>query len=238
MYINLLMGNICIIPARGGSKRIPRKNIREFHGKPMIAWSIEVARESGLFERIVVTTDDKEIAEIAESHGAEIPFLRAAELADDFTGTIPVVADAIKRIRAFGYEHSEICCLYPTAPFVTCEDLKNGLQLLREQDWSFVFSATDYSYPVFRSFHNNANGGLQMVFPEHFHTRSQELRDVYHDAGQFYWGTAEAWLEDIALFGSKSTIVKLPRWRVQDIDSEQDWAAAEQIYPRFASLKS
>ena len=227
--------SICIIPARGGSKRIPRKNIREFHGKPMIAWSIEVAKESGLFDRVVVSTDDKEIAEIAKSYGAEVPFLRTPELADDFTGTIPVVADAIRRLRLLGHNDSEICCIYPTAPFTTIHDLRDGFERLNTGHFSFVFSATTYSFPIFRSFHKRESGGLEMVFPEHFNTRSQDLVEAYHDAGQFYWGTAEAWLTESVIFGSNSTLVEIPRWRVQDIDNEEDWMSAEQIFMNLAS---
>jgi N-acylneuraminate cytidylyltransferase len=230
--------SICIIPARGGSKRIPRKNIREFYGKPMIAWSIEVAKKSGLFDRVVVSTDDQEIAEIAKSYGAEVPFLRTPELADDFTGTIPVVADAIRRLRLLGHNDSEICCIYPTAPFITVHDLRDGFERLKTGHWSFIFSATTYSFPIFRSFQKRESGGLEMVFPEHFNTRSQDLVEAYHDAGQFYWGTAEAWLTETVIFGSNSTLVEIPRWRVQDIDNEEDWVSAEQIFMNLASKET
>jgi len=230
--------SICIIPARGGSKRIPRKNIREFYGKPMIAWSIEVAKQSGLFDRIVVSTDDPEIAEIAKSYGAEIPFLRTPELADDFTGTIPVIADAIRRLRVLGHNDSEICCIYPTAPFITVHDLQDGFERLKAGHWSFIFSATTYSFPIFRSFYKKKSGSLEMVFPEHFNTRSQDLIEAYHDAGQFYWGTAEAWLTETVIFGSNSTLVEIPRWRVQDIDNEVDWVSAEQIFMNLASKET
>lgn len=228
---------ICIIPARGGSKRIPRKNIRQFNGKPMIGWSIQEAQKSGLFDKIVVSTDDYEIAEIAKSFGAEIPFMRKPELADDFTGTIQVIADAIQRLRSLGDNHSEICCLYPTAPFVRSEDLQKGFELLKHDDWSFVLSATTYKYPIFRSFCKDASGGLEMVFPEHFGTRSQDLKVAYHDAGQFYWGKSAAWLSETVLFGSGSTIIELPSWRVRDIDTEEDWVAAEQIALRLSSFE-
>jgi pseudaminic acid cytidylyltransferase len=227
--------SICIIPARGGSKRIPRKNIREFYGKPMIAWSIEAAKESSLFDRVVVSTDDPEIADIAKSYGAEVPFLRMPELADDFTGTIPVVADAIRRLRLLGHNDSEICCIYPTAPFITIRDLRDGFERLNSCHWSFVFSATTYSFPIFRYFHKKDDGGLEMVFPEHFNTRSQDLVESLHDAGQFYWGTAESWLTETVIFGPKSSVVELPRWRVQDIDNEEDWVSAEQIFMNLAS---
>jgi len=230
--------SICIIPARGGSKRIPRKNIREFYGKPIIAWSIEAAKKSKLFNRVVVSTDDLEIAEVAKLYGAEVPFIRSPELADDFTGTIPVVADAIRRLHSLGHNDSEICCLYPTAPFIIISDLRDGYERLKSGNWSFVFSATTYSFPIFRSFQEKEDGSLKMLFPEHFNTRSQDLVESLHDAGQFYWGTAEAWLKETVIFGTKSSIVELPRWRVQDIDCEEDWLFAEQMFIGLVTNKT
>lgn len=219
---------IAVIPARGGSKRIARKNIRDFAGQPMLAHAIGAARASGLFDRIVVSTEDEEIAAVAAQYGAETPFRRAATLADDHTGITAVIADAI---RALAAEQAEaVCCIYATAPFVRSEELRQGWELLAAGAWQYVFSATNYAYPVFRSFRQNPDGGLQMLFPEHFTTRSQDLPEALHDAGQFCWGRPRAWLEELRVFGRNSTVVPIPRWRVQDIDTAEDWEHAEIIW--------
>ena len=218
--------SLAVIPARGGSKRISRKNIKEFCGKPIIAYSIECARASGLFERVVVSTDDAEIAEVARSYGAEVPFKRPDALSDDYSGTGEVVAHAIDEIRAAGWDPREVCCIYATAPFVTGEDIRRGLETLRGSSWDFVFSAAEYSAPVFRSFKRHSDGRLEMCYPEHFRSRSQDLPKVFHDAAQFYWGRTQAWMDRKPIFGPYSTVITLPRWRVQDIDTEEDWAMA------------
>ncbi|MEO1202396.1 MAG: pseudaminic acid cytidylyltransferase [Pseudomonadota bacterium] len=221
---------LAIIPGRGGSKRIPRKNIREFAGKPLIAHPIGAALRSGLFDRVVVSTDDEEIAGIARDSGAEVPFLRPAELADDFTGTIEVIAHAVQQLRdASTAAPSAVCCIYPTAPFVQVDDLRKGLTLLESESWQYVFSATSYSSSIFRSFSRAADGGLQMFFPDRFSTRTQDLPDALHDAAQFYWGRPEAWLGRERIYDSHSTVVQIPRWRVQDIDTEEDWLRAELV---------
>jgi len=219
--------NIAVIPARGGSKRIPRKNIREFCGKPMMAWSLEVAKESGMFGRILVSTDDKEIAEVARSLGAEVPFMRPAELSDDHAGTTQVIAHAAQWALDQGIAVDAICCIYATAPFVQIDDLERGLKELESGDWSFAFSATDYASPIFRSFKQIDKGGVEMFFPEYFSTRSQDLPVALHDAAQFYWGRTSAWIEGRQIFGRHSTPVVIPRWRVQDIDTLDDWTRAE-----------
>lgn len=218
---------IAIIPARGGSKRIPRKNIRQFHGKPMLAWSIEAAAESRLFERIIVSTDDPEIAEIARNWGAETPFVRPAELSDDYVGTTEVVADAVQWARDEGLNVEAACCIYATAPFIEIADLKLGWERLAEGNCMFTFSATEFPSPIFRAFRQLDNGGIEMFFPEEFNTRSQDLPAALHDAGQFYWGTEEAWLQRKRVFEKHSKIVYIPRWRVHDIDTEEDWIRAE-----------
>ena len=218
---------VAVIPARGGSKRIPRKNIREFAGKPMIAHSIDCARQSGLFERLIVSTDDEEIAQVARQFGAEVPFLRPEELSDDHTGTTEVIAHAIEYLQSQGATLSGVCCIYATAPFIRQEDLKEGLAVLEAGNWKYVFSATTFAFPIFRSFRKNAEGGLEMFFPEHFTTRSQDLPEALHDAGQFYWGRPQAWLDHTRIFDKWSTAVIIPRWRVQDIDTEEDWLRAE-----------
>lgn len=218
---------IAIIPARGGSKRIPRKNIKAFCGKPMIAWSIEVAKASQLFDRIIVSTDDSEIAEIAKVWGAEAPFLRPAKLSDDHATTTEVIAHAIKWLQEHDAKPSAVCCIYATAPFVRADDIRTALAKLKEGGWQYVFSATNFGYPIFRAIELQADGKLRMFFPEHFLTRSQDIPEAIHDAGQFYWGVPDAWLENKKIFDQWSSVVMLPRWRVQDIDTPEDWKRAE-----------
>jgi N-acylneuraminate cytidylyltransferase len=219
-----------VIPARGGSKRIPRKNVREFCGRPMIAHSILCATESGLFDKVIVSTDDAEIAAVARDFGGQVPFLRPAALADDHTGTSAVVAHAIAYLQSQGESPSAVCCIYATAPFLQRNDLAEGLRLLEQGDWQYVFAAARYGFPIFRSFHEDKDGGLAMFFPEHFDTRSQDLPEALYDAGQFYWGRPKAWLEGTRIFDRTSTVVTLPRWRVQDIDTAEDWERAEIIW--------
>ena len=196
--------NIAVIPARGGSKRIPRKNIKEFFGKPMIAWSIEAAKESKLFDHIIVSTDDAEIAEVARQWGAEVPFMRPAELADDYAGTTEVIAHATQWALDQGFDVDAVCCIYATAPFVQVKDLKRGLEALNSGGWAYSFTVTDYASPIFRSFKQTAAGGIEMFFPEHFSTRSQDLPTALHDAGQFYWGRPSAWLKGKRIFDQDS----------------------------------
>ncbi|MCM2306532.1 MAG: pseudaminic acid cytidylyltransferase [Sulfuritalea sp.] len=218
---------LAVIPARGGSKRIPRKNIKDFCGKPMIAYSIECAIGSGLFNEVVVSTDDEEIAAVARSCGARIPFMRPAELANDHAGTIPVIAHATEWFKAAGHSPSAVCCIYATAPFVQPGDLKQGLEILESGPWEYVFSATSFGFPIFRSFKRLADGSVEMFYPEYFETRSQDLPEAFHDAGQFYWGRPGAWTGNKRFFDHWSNVVMLPRWRVQDIDSAEDWERAE-----------
>ena len=221
---------IAVIPARGGSKRIPRKNIKLFCGKPMIAWSIEAARASGLFDYIVVSTDDAEIAEVAKVHGAEVPFMRPAALSDDHTGTSPVVAHVIEWYRARGQMPDPVCCIYATAPFVIAEDLQRGLQTLNDSGSDFAFSVTSYAFPIQRAIRLTNAGRIEMFQPGNFNIRSQDLEEAFHDAGQFYWGRAEAWLSGKVIFGPHTAAVQLPRYRVQDIDIAEDWQTAEYLF--------
>lgn len=220
---------LAIIPARGGSKRIPRKNIRDFCGKPMIAWSIRAAQESGLFDHIIVSTDDDEIAAVAERYGAEVPFRRPADLSNDYAGTTEVIAQAVRWAMDAGWTLEAVCCLYATAPFVQAADLKAGLERLQSANWAFCFTATTFASPIFRSFRQTQEGGLEMFFPEHFTKRSQDLPEALHDAGQFYWGRPDTWTQGLRIFDHHSTPLILPRWRVQDIDTEDDWRRAELI---------
>lgn len=221
---------LAVIPARGGSKRIPRKNIKQFCGKPMMAWSIEAARQSGSFDRIIVSTDDEEIAEIALQYGAEVPFMRSAELSDDYVGTIPVIRHAVETISLQGPAVTQACCVYATAPFLSADDLRRGQELLQETGADYVFSVTSYAFPIQRAICLKEDGHLEMFNPGHFNTRSQDLIEAFHDAGQFYWGRSEAWCEERIIFGARSAPLILPRYRVQDIDSQEDWVRAEWMF--------
>lgn len=216
---------IAIIPARGGSKRIPRKNVRFFGGKPMIAHSISAAKESGIFDRIVVSTDDEEIARISRQYGAEVPFVRPAELADDHAGTTEVIAHAVNWLQLD--KDDAVCCIYATAPFLDPKDIKQGLKLIQTGAWDYAFSATTFPYPIFRAFRRDP---VEMFFVEHFTSRSQDLPEAWHDAGQFYWGTPRAWTSGAMLFSRRSMIVPVPRSRVQDIDTPEDWERAELMW--------
>ena len=221
---------VAIIPARGGSKRIPRKNIKDFSGKPMIAWSIEAAKVSGCFHKIIVSTDDQEIADIARQWGAEVPFTRPPELSDDYTGTVPVIRHAIQWLETHEGKVEYACCIYATAPFVVAQDLQTGLALINGSEYDYAFSVTSYAFPIQRAVRITEQGRAVMFNPEHYMTRSQDLEEAWHDAGQFYWGTAEAWCEERAIFGEGSVPVKLPRHRVQDIDTLEDWIRAEWLF--------
>ena len=227
---------LCVIPARGGSKRIPRKNIRDFCGKPMIAWSIDAAIKSECFDRIIVSTDDEEIASVAMQYGAEIPFIRPVELADDYTGTTAVIAHAIERLNLHGEIADKVCCLYATAPFVQTSDLTRGLEVLERGTADYAFSITSYTFPIQRAIRIAQDQRIEMFQPEYFNTRSQDLEEAWHDAGQFYWGRAGAWLDGKPVFSRDAVPVPLPRYRVQDIDTLEDWQRAEWIFK--AMLKS
>jgi N-acylneuraminate cytidylyltransferase len=225
------MSKVAIIPARGGSKRIPRKNIREFCGKPMIAWSIEKARESGCFERIIVSTDDAEIREISLAYGAEVPFARPKNLANDEASTLPVVRHAVEWLNANGSPVTYACCIYATAPLLQSSYVKKAIdQLSTDPQADFVFSVTPFDYPIFRALQVSEGGRASMFWPEHETTRSQDLPDAHHDAGQFYWGTAAAWLEKDLIFSSNSHVIILPKHLVQDIDTLEDWHQAVQKF--------
>ena len=225
--------NVAVIPARGGSKRIHRKNIKQFCGKPIIAWPIEVAKQSKLFEHILVSTDDEEIAEVSKSCGAELPFMRPEEFSDDYVGTTEVIAHAVSWMHEQQWQPEAVCCIYPTSVFLTVDDLKKGFDTLSTGNWSYAFSVTNFEYPIFRSFKEHLDGGVEMYFPDQFKKRSQDLSVALHDAAQFYWGKPEAWLNQIKLFDRHSYPVMIPRWRVQDIDTEDDWAQAEIIFKKL-----
>jgi len=221
---------IAVIPARGGSKRIPRKNIKNFCGKPMIVWTIEAAILSGLFDHIIVSTDDYEIAELAKEHGAEVPFMRPDDLSNDYVGTGAVVKHATEWVIKNLGKPKFICTLYATAPFIKPADLINGLNLLLENNCQIAFTVTSFPFPIQRAIKISDSGRVSMFQPEHLMTRSQDLEPAYHDAGQFYWSKTDAVLNDVPAFSEEAVPLILPRHRVQDIDVPEDWRRAEQLF--------
>lgn len=225
------MNPFCVIPARGGSKRIPRKNIRPFCGKPMLAYSIEAAKASGLFSHIVVSTDDAEIAEVAKRYGAEVPYLRPAELAGDFVNSDEVMAyDTRELCRLFGWP-DYACLLYATAPFVRPQDLRRGAKRMVDGAEA-AFSVCTFPFPIQRAVRLNTTGQVEMFWPENRYVRSQDLEEAYHDAGQFYWAKIESFLNRTDMWKNAYPII-LPRYLVQDIDTLEDWQAAEMLMHRL-----
>ena len=221
------MSRLCIIPARGGSKRIPRKNIRDFLGKPIIAYSIEAALSSGLFDRVVVSTDDREIAEVATSFGAEVPFMRSAANSDDYATTIDVIEEVYRRL---GEHYEEVCCLYATAPLLRVEHLRAAGNLLHTGRFDVVFPVVRFGFPIQRALARGDTGRVAMFQPEHQATRSQDLPPAYHDAGMFYWIRPEIVLAKRQMYTDNSGSIVLPEQQVQDIDTETDWVMAEYKY--------
>ena len=221
---------IAVIPARGGSKRIPRKNIKPFCGKPMIAYSIEAAIRAGIFDEIIVSTDDEEIADVARNAGASVPFMRPKELSDDFTATGTVVEHAIKFLQARGDRIKFVCTIYATAPLIDEFYIKLGLEKLRASNAKNAFSCTSMSFPIWRTFKIAKDGRCEMFWRENFDKRSQDLEEAYQDAGQFYWTNLDAPSSDEIFFGRDSIAIVLPRHLVQDIDTLQDWIRAEFLY--------
>ena len=222
--------NICVIPARGGSKRIPRKNIKEFNGKPIIAYSIEAALKSNCFSQVIVSTDDDEISEVAKKYGALVPFVRPDELSNDYAGTIPVIKHAIEWMEDNNNYIENVCCLYATAPFIQSKIISKAYQQLKDSNSDYCFSVTSFSFPIQRAIKIVQGDKVNMFYPEHFNTRSQDLEEAYHDAGQFYWGKAQAFKDESPLFSEVATPYVLPRYLVQDIDTMEDWIRAEAMY--------
>lgn len=220
---------VAIIPARGGSKRIPGKNIRPFAGRPMIEYAIGLARSSGLFSRIIVSTDSDAVATLAEQAGAEVPFRRPAELADDHATTAAVLAHALDAIDA-RTQYDYACCLYPATPFTTPDDLRAGLAFVADGGAASSFAVAGFAAPTWRAMKRKPDGSLAMVWPEHRDTRSQDLPETFHDAGQFYWVPVAGFLDAPALLTDNSRGVIFERWRAHDIDTEEDWMRAEAIY--------
>lgn len=221
--------NIAVIPARGGSKRIPGKNIKNFCGRPMIAWAIETAKSSSLFAHIIVSTDDEEIARIAIERGAEVPFMRPPDLADDFTATVPVIAHAAKACIGYGWEVDYVCCIYPCAPLLQVSDLIAAHELLKDRDVDFVYPITEYAHPIQRALRRLDNGKVEFITPRNALARTQDLEKTYHDAGQFYWGKTSAWLEH-KMMHTDGLGMPIPHWKVVDIDTTDDWKRAEILF--------
>lgn len=218
---------VAIIPARGGSKRIPKKNIKPFNGRPMISYPIRAAMEAGIFEKIIVSTDSPEIKEVALMNGAEVPFLRPRELSDDYTPTAPVIAHAITALEEMGLVIDFVCCIYATAVFIKPEYLKEGFEIMKQTGASSVFSVTTFDFPIFRALKINEHGNLEMIWPEYELTRSNDLPEAYHDAGQFYWLRKKEFMREKRIYTKDARPVIIPRKFVEDIDTLEDWESAE-----------
>lgn len=225
------MKSIALLPARGGSKRIPRKNIKSFCGAPMISWSIKAAQDSALFDRIIVSTDDADIAQVAREAGAEVPFDRPASISDDMTPTRDVIVHAIEALEAAGQRIDFLCCIYATAPFTRAQALRDAKEkLLANNDIDFVFAASTFPYPVQRALIQTPQGGVRMLDPTKISTRSQDLPEAFHDAGQFYWGKRDAFVARTPMFSATARPHLLHRLDVQDIDTPEDWDVAEALF--------
>ena len=223
-------GPMAVIPARGGSKRIPKKNIRPFCGVPLLTRTIELLRATKLFQRIIVSTDDDEIAAVGKQAGAEVPFRRPDDLSGDHVTTIAVVEHAVRAMTDARFQAEFVCCVYPGAALATVEDLTAAYSMLRDSSCDYVFPATAFQSSIHRALRMDAAGGVAMYWPQHELTASQELEPAYHDAGQFYWGRREAWLERRSIYAANSRMLLIPHYRVQDIDTLDDWTRAEMIY--------
>ena len=223
------MKNLCIIPARGGSKRIPRKNIKPFLGKPIIAYSIEAALKSGIFDEVMVSTDDVEFAEVAKKYGASVPFLRSEATSNDYATTVDVLLEVVDRYKQQGKEFDVVCCLYSTAPFVTAERLKEACGKLSDKV-DGCFTVVEYSYPIQRSLRMNEQGLIEIRYPEYLKSRTQDLEKTYHDAGQFYFMKTAAMELEKTVWCKRTKPLILSELEVQDLDTETDWKLAEMKY--------
>lgn len=228
---------IAIIPARGGSKRIPRKNIKDFCGKPIIAYPIEAALNSGVVDKVIVSTDDEEIASIARQYGAETPFVRSSRLADDYTGTVAVIRDAILQLQQIGWTLTECACIYATTPLLNSERIAEAYQLLFDSHADFIFTCARFSFPIQRALLKTDQGGVIPFDPPSVPKRSQDLPPTFHDAGQLYWATVETWMDPAKqIYSADSRMLLLPERLVQDIDTQEDWEHAELLYKVMQSL--
>ena len=217
---------IAVIPARGGSKRIPRKNIKTFNGKPMIAWAIQIAQKSKLFDKIFVSTDDYEIKKISEQYGAIVPFIRPPEISDDKTPTVPVISHAIREIDRLYQKVEYACCIYPCSPFILSSDLEKSFEMLVSSGENYVYPVVEYPHSIFRAMKKSNEGKMKFIYPEYELTRTQDLEQTYHDSGQFYWGRAVAWRQ-LKKMHTDGLGMIIPYYRVVDIDTEDDWKRAE-----------
>lgn len=224
------MKKIAIITARGGSKRIPRKNIKPFLGKPIIAYSIEIALESGLFDEVMVSTDDNEIADISKEYGANVPFYRSEKNSDDFSTTPDVILEVLDSYKELGFNFEIGCCIYPTAPLISIKNIKTSMNRLMKNSLDCVFPALQFSYPIQRALLIDKNEKIKMLNPNYYRTRSQDLDVFYHDAGQFYWFNTSKFLQKRKLWTDNCEIIKISELEAQDIDNDTDWAIAEIKY--------
>lgn len=224
------MNIVAIIPARAGSKRIPKKNIKLFSGRPIIWYSIKAAQDTNLFNRVIVSTDSDKIATVAKSCGAQVSFIRPAELADDFTGTVPVLLHALNWLSEHESAADYFCCIYATAPFIQPGFIRRGFNLLKDKKAAVVFSVTKFSPPIFRALKIKKDGRVEMFWPEHANSRSNDLPEAYHDAGQFYWGNTGRFMKEKKLFSSDAVPIVIPRYLAMDIDTPEDWKTAETMY--------
>ena len=222
--------NICVIPARGGSKRIPRKNIKKFNGKPIIAYSIEAALASSCIDQVIVSTDDQKISEVAKEYGAQVPFIRPEKLSTDYIATNPVISHAVEWMEDHGNHIDAVCCLYATAPFVQTDTISDAYENFINLKADFCFTVTSFPFPIQRALKIDKSNKVGMFYPEHLNTRSQDLQEAYHDAGQFYWGTKLAFNSDASILSEIVIPYILPRYLVQDIDTLEDWKRAEIMY--------
>lgn len=229
--------NVAIIPARGGSKRIPGKNVKDFCGRPIISYSISAAVESGCFDKIIISTDDEDIAEVALQYGAEVPFFRPHELANDHAATLPVIKHAIEWLAKNGWAFTHACCIYATAPLIDYKDIIRGYELMLASSADYAFTVVPFPSPIQRALYITENGRVNMFHPEHYYTRSQDLTPAYHDAAQFYWGKTSAYMAEEMIFSDKAIPIIMPAYRVQDIDNAEDWVAAEMKYRMLQSMK-
>ncbi len=221
---------VALIPARGGSKRIPRKNITPFCGKPMIAHAIETAQQSGLFDRIIVSTDDAEIKAIALEWGAHVPFIRPSKLANDTCPTLDVIRHALNWLHQHDQQYAFTCCIYPTAPFIRASDLKEGFKRVQDEKIHFSFPVARFNASIFRALKITETNRLEMIWPSHRNTRTQDLPDAFHDTGQFYWGKTKSFLSMDSVFTSVASPILIPRYLAQDIDTPEDWTQAELMF--------
>ena len=224
------MRNIAIIPARGGSKRIPRKNIKAFCGKPIIAYSIEAALKSDLFDEVMVSTDDEEIAEVAIKYGAKVPFFRSSDNSNDYATLVDVLLEVINQYGVAGIEIENICCILPTAPLISSKRIIESFDLMKDKKYASIFPVLEYSYPIQRSLIKNSDGLIRMAWPENSSVRSQDLEKHYHDSGQFYWIKQKSLLSEKTVFTKNTGVVELSQLEVQDIDTLDDWKMAEIKY--------